>query len=457
MSSLFGLLNLGASALQAQNAGVAVTSNNVANASTPGYSRQRIDLESLIGMPLVGGVRAAGVDRLSDSLLAGRTRANTGSLGVADAFSSAMLDIEAGMTTPGNDLGTLVAGFFSGMSQVSSSPTDQNVRGAAVQSARDLAVGIQRHSADLTAARGDANQRIREDLQQANQLTLEIARANQAIARTDDPVMRDQREQAADKLAGLVGGTARIDPDGQMRVTLAGGETLVDGAHAAQFETTPDPALGNMDRIEVVDGSHRRDMTSGLDGGRVAGDLRVRDHAAPEALQKLDQLAFDISTRVNEVHRQYAGVEGDTDLNLFTPPHDDILGSAADMDVNPDILRDASLLATAALGAGPGDNQGARALLDLRDQRLADGGQRTFVDAGIQIVADIGRSAADAGVDRDFFKAQGDHLAGLRDSVSGVSLEEEMSNLSQFQHAAEAQVKFLSTVDDLLGTIIQGL
>ncbi|HKE15157.1 MAG TPA: flagellar hook-associated protein FlgK [Kofleriaceae bacterium] len=457
MSSLFGLLNLGASALQAQNAGVAVTSNNVANASTPGYSRQRLDLESQIGMPLVGGVRAAGVDRLSDSLLAGRTRANTGSLNVADAFSSAMLDVEAGMIGPGDDLGTLVAGFFSGMSQVSSSPTDQNLRDGAVQSANELAAGIQRHSAELTAARGDANQRIREQLKEANRLIGEIAQANRAIVTGDDPVLRDRREQAADKLAGLVGGTARIDPDGQMRVTLSGGETLVDGAHAAQFVTTPDLTLGNMDRIEVVDGSHRRDVTSGLDGGRVAGDLRVRDHALPEALLRLDQLAFDISTSVNDVHRQNAGLDGDTDLNLFTPPHDDIIGSAAVMDVNPDILSDSAHLATAAVGAGPGDNQGARALLALRDQRLADGGQRTFVDAGIQIVADIGRSAADAAVDRDFFKAQGDHLAGLRDSVSGVSLEEEMSNLSQFQHAAEAQVKFLSTVDDLLGTIIQGL
>jgi flagellar hook-associated protein 1 len=456
MSSLFGLLNLGANALQAHNAGVAVTSNNVANATTPGYSRQRIDLESQLGSPLVGGVRAGGIDRMSSSLLAGRMRSNTASLSVADAFASALLDLEASVTVPGGDLGGLVAGVFSGLGEVSSAPTDQNLRSAAVEAARALAVGMRRHAAEVADARAEANQRIRENLQEANRLINEIVRANQAAASSDDPVALDRRDKAAEQLSQLVGASARIDPDGQMRVTLTGGETLVDGGHGAQFVSTPDTALGNMDRIEVVDGPHRRDVTANIDGGRVGGELRLRDQAAPAALDKLDQLAFDISTRFNEVHRQNAGLDGQTGRNMFVTPGQ-VSGAAAAMEVDPALLADSSLLATAAPGAGPGNNQGVLDLVALRDQPLADGGRRTFVDAGIQIVADIGRSAADAVIDRDFFAAQGEHLAGLRDSQSGVSLQEEMSNLSQFQHAAEAQVQFLAAVDELLGSIIQGL
>jgi flagellar hook-associated protein 1 FlgK len=134
-----------------------------------------------------------------------------------------------------------------------------------------------------------------------------------------------------------------------------------------------------------------------------------------------------------------------------------VAGAAAAMAVDPALLSDSTRLATAGPGAGPGDNAGARALVELRDQPLAGGGRRTFVDAGIDIGAEVGRSAAEAMGERDFFTAQGNHLAGLRDAVSGVSLQEEMSNLSQFQHAAEAQVQFLSTVDDLLGSIIDRL
>jgi flagellar hook-associated protein 1 FlgK len=127
------------------------------------------------------------------------------------------------------------------------------------------------------------------------------------------------------------------------------------------------------------------------------------------------------------------------------------------MEVDPALAADSTLLATSAAGAGTGNNEGALALVALRDQPLASGGTRTFVDAGIDIAADVGRAAADAMAERDFFGVQGEHLAALRDAASGVSLQEEMSNLSQFQHAAEAQVRFLSTVDALLGSIIEGL
>jgi flagellar hook-associated protein 1 FlgK len=456
MPSLFGLLNLGANALQAQNAGVAVTSNNVANATTPGYSRQRIDLESQLGSPLVGGVMAGRVDRISSSLLAGRMRSNTSSLSVAEAFSSALLDLEGSMTVPGGDIGALSASFFSNIAQVSASPGEQGLRDAAVQAARALAVGMQRQAAEVADSRADSNQRIRESVQEVNRLIGEIAQANRASAISDDPVMRDRRDQAAGKLSELIGGSARIDPDGQMRVSLPGGETLVDGPRGVQLRTTPDVALGNMDRIEVVDGAHVRDVTSGIDGGRIGGELRMRDEAAPAALAQLDQLAYDISTQVNQVHQLNAGLDGQDGRNLFAAPTQ-VAGAAASMAVDPELLADSRLLATAAPGAGPGDNQGALALMSLRDQPLADGGRRTFTDAGIQIPLGVGRAAADAIVDRDFHSAQGTYLDGLRDSMSGVSLHEEMSNLSLFQHAAEAQVQFLSTVDELLGTIIQGL
>ena len=456
MSSLFGLLNLGANALQAQNAGVAVASNNVANANTPGYSRQRLDLESLIGAPLVGGVRVGGVDRLSSDLLAGRIRSNTSSFSVADAFAGALLDLEGAMSTQGADLGSLVAGFFAKVGEVSASPTDQGLRDATVAAASSLGTGMRQQAAAVTGAREQANQRIREKTVDANGLLRDIARANKTLTASNDPVVADQREQAAEQLSKLIGGTARIDPDGQMRVTLGGGQVLVDGMRAAQLISTRDPALGGMDRIEVVDGSHRSDVTGNIDGGAIGGELRMRDQAAVAAMAQLDQLAYDVTTQVNQVHQQNAGLDGTTGHALFAPVGQ-VAGAAAAMRVDPALLTDSRLLAAAAPGTGTGDNQGALALVALRDQPLAAGGTRTFIDAGIDVAAGVGRSAAEAVADRDFFGAQGDHLSGLRDSISGVSIQEEMTSLSQFQHASEAQVQFLHTVDELLGTIIEGL
>jgi len=456
MSSLFGLLHLGSNALQAQNAGIAVTANNVANAGTPGYSRQRIDLESLTGgTNLAGGVHARGVDRLSSDLLAGRIRNNASSVSVADGFAGALVDLESQMTA-GGDLSGMVAGFFSSLGQVSAAPTDVNLRDGAVHAAQALTAGLHQQAAAVTGARVQSNQRIRDNLTQANQYIRDIAAANREIGISDDPVLKDRRDVASQKLAELVGGTARIDPDGQMRVTLTGGAVLVDGIRAARLESSPDPALGNMDRIDVVDGNDHRDVTSSFDGGRVGGELRMRDETAPTALAQLDQLAFDITTRVNDIHRQNAGTDGVSGRDLFVQPTL-VAGAAAAMAVDPGMLAGSSRLATGSPGTGPGDNQGALALVGLADQPLADGGRRTFVDAGIEIVAEVGRSASEATSDSEFFTAQGSQLAGLRDSMSGVSLQEEMSNLSQFQHAVEAQLQFITTVDQLLGSIIQDL
>lgn len=455
MSSLFGLLHLGSNALGAQNAGIAVASNNVANVGTEGYSRQRIDLQSNLAAPLVGGVRAAGVDRMSSDLLAGRIRSNNSSVSIADAFAGALLDLEAQMTASG-DLGGRVAGFFASMGEVSAAPSDVNMREAAVRAARALATGMQEQAAAVADARAQANVRIRENLAEANQYIQEIAAANRAAAQSDDPAIQDRRDLASQRLSELVGASARIDPDGQMRVSLSDGAVLVDGTRAAELQSTPDEALGGMDRIDVVDGNLRRDVTSSFDGGRVGGELRMRDETAPAALAQLDQLAFDLSSRVNEVHRQNAGTDGVTGRDMFVQPTQ-VAGAAAAMAVDPALLADSSRLATAAPGAGPGDNGGALAMLGLADQPLADGGRRTFADAGIEIGAGIGRSAAEAASDSEFFSAQSQHLAGLRDSMSGVSLQEEMSNLSKFQHAAEAQLQFISTVDQLLGSIIEGL
>jgi flagellar hook-associated protein 1 FlgK len=93
----------------------------------------------------------------------------------------------------------------------------------------------------------------------------------------------------------------------------------------------------------------------------------------------------------------------------------------------------------------------------LGDQAVAGAGRRTFLDEAIDITAEVGRTAAAAAGELELFNAEADHLAGLRDSESGVSLQEETMRLSQFQHASEAQVRFLSTIDNLLGTMIENL
>ncbi|RMH40725.1 MAG: flagellar hook-associated protein FlgK [Deltaproteobacteria bacterium] len=452
MSSLLRMLDLGSAALLAQQSGTAVASRNVANVNTEGYVRESIDLQSELAAPLVGGVRAGDPRRAQTELLAARERDRGGELGSARAYALAMGGLEDALTSANDDLSTRLAELFAAFSRLSAAPMDEAVRGDVVAAASEVARSFRSAAADITAAQDDADARIEQIAARASELAADIAAANRALATSADPVIADRRELAARKLAELVGGAARIDPDGQMRFVVAGGVVVVDGDRAATFDTSPDPGLGGRRKIEVVDGVHRDDVTARLDGGVLAGEVKFRDVTAASALARLDALAADVASNVNAVHSANAGLDGVTGRNLFTAAT-----SAAALDLDPAVAVDPRLVAAAAPGAGPGDSQGALALIDLRDQKLAAGATRSFVDESISLVADIGRDTATARSAMDFAAARLDALAALRDSVAGVSLEEEMTRLSQFARASEAAARVVGTVDDLLATLIDTL
>jgi flagellar hook-associated protein FlgK len=236
---------------------------------------------------------------------------------------------------------------------------------------------------------------------------------------------------------------------------LPDGGVLVDGNHAASLEATPDPATGYR-RVELVDGRSRRDVTTSLVGGRLAGVMSFRGGDAATAAADLDQLAFDLTTSVNAVHQANAGLDGVAGRPPFTPLAA-VAGAATAIAVAPAVIANPDQLATAAAGAGPGDHRGALALLALREQRLAGGGTQTLSDAAIDLIAGLGRQAHQAQAETDRATLVSDHLGDLRDALSGVDLDEEMSNLVKFQHGAEAMTRFLSTVDGMLGDLLNRL
>ncbi len=451
MSNLLGLLHLGAAGLAAQHGGAAVAANNAANVNSAGYSRQRVDLRAQLAAPEVGGVRSGAPARLADQLLAGRQRGAAGSLGYSGGLAPALADLESRLLVASEPIDTRLSRLFAGLERVAAAPTDAVVRDAAVASARDLAAGIRAHAGEIAASRDDADARIEDAAAAASALTVELAALNRAIATSADPVLRDRRDLAAGRLAELVGGSGRIDADGQMRWVLPDGAMLVDGDRAASIVATPDPATGR-NRLEIVDGNHRRDVTATLSGGRLGADLHFRDVDAAGAAAALDQLAFDVASSFNAAHAANAGLDGISGRNLFTVPAA-VAGAAAALELEPAVAADSRALASAAPGAGGGSNTGALALLALRAQPVASGG-RTLSDASITMLGDIGGAAAQAAAAADRDAAIGEHLAGLRDALAGVDLDEEMATLVQFQHASEAMTRFLSTIDGMLADLL---
>jgi flagellar hook-associated protein 1 FlgK len=452
MADLLSLLGLGAGAMTAQNAGAAVAGNNTANVNTDGYARERIDLESMPQAPLVGGVWSGGVQRLASNLIAMRQRTAAGASGKSQAFATASADLEAGMTG-GPQLDDVISMLFGAVAKVAASPTDPVLRKQAVAAAQNVASAFQQQAGVIAQARGDADARIKDDATQATALAAQIASYNKALAGgAGDPTIQDKRDQATQQLIGLTGGSARIDPDGAMRVVLDGGAVMVDGAHSAKLVATPDPATGYA-RVDVVDGTVTRDVTAQLQAGAIAGELQLRDGTAAQAAAQLDQLAYDTATAMNAVHAANAGLDGVTGRDLFAAPAA-VAGAAAAFAVDPAIAADPSKLAAAAPGTGPGDASGALALLAVKDAKVAGGGTRTLGDGAIDVVATVGEAAQTGKADAARDAATVDHLAALRDSTSGVDLNEELTNLTRFQNASAAATRFISTVDAMLSDLL---
>ncbi len=452
MSDLLSLLHLGSAALSAQHGGASVAANNAANVNTLGYSRQRVDLRAELAAPEVGGVRSLSPTRVADELLARRGRGAQAALGYSRTLAPALADLEARLARSGPPIEDTLSALFAGLQRVAAMPTDSMMRASAVDAARGVAAALRGRAGETQAARTDADARIRDGAKAATALTGEIAALNKAIRMSSDPVLRDRREVAASKLADLMGGSGRIDPDGQLRWVLPDGAVLVDGDRAATVATSTDASTG-FRRVEIVDGAARRDVTVTLSGGSLAAELELRDVDGAAAAARLDQFAFDLSSTMNSIHAANAGLDGATGRNLFGPAAT-VTGAAAAIDVDPAIAADPRLLAAGAPGSGAGDNRGALALIALRDQAIASGGTQTLGDAAIALLGDVGTRAAEAGDAAERDTVIDEHLAGLRDSLSGVDLQEELAKLVHFQHASEAMTRFLSTIDGMLEDLL---
>lgn len=456
MSSLLGLLDLGAGAIAAQNAGVAVTGRNIANANTEGYQRERVAFESQLAAPTVGGVLAGDPTRVGSDLLSNSERSASGQSGSTDSLATSLAGLETSLADSNASISNALGGFFGSISAASAAPMDGVLRTQVVASAQKLTTQIANAAATIGAAQTEADQRIADYATQATQLASQIAAANKSLKTSPDPVLEDKRDLAAKQLAGLVGGTARIDPDGQLRFVLGSGAVLVDGSHAATVVATPDATLGNHVRVDVVDGTHVSNVTSALDGGAIAGQISFRDGSAAAAATRLDQLAYDIANQVNTVHRAGAGQDGLTNRDFFVQPAA-VSGAAKAMAVSGTIVADPSKIALATAGQGPSNAGGAAALAALRDSKVAGGGTRTFTDESISFVADIGAQAGAAANASSLAQSRADALAAMRDSISGVSTEDELAALNKLQTASQAATKFVATVNDLLQDLINKL
>lgn len=457
MSTLFGLLGTMSDSMQAQQAGLNVTGQNVANVNTPGYVRRTAQLETEASLPgNQGSVLVTGTLRSFDQFTFAQVVQQSGLKGAADSRSQALSSAQAVLSPQGGgDIGSALTAFFSSLSTLSASPSDPSARAAVLAQATSLAQTVSTTAAGLTSqqqqllgqAQGAATS-LNADLSQIAQLNTQIAQAN---AQGDSaPDLRDQQSALLSKVATAVGGQVIYDASGQATV-LAAGTTLVEGGNASSLSVTQS-STGTMQILATSSGGSATDITSGVDAGTLGGLREARDTDIASAAAQLDKFAYDLTGAINAVHSSGYGLDGVTGRNLFTAQAQ-VAGAAARMAVDPSVAGNPSAVAAAASAADvPGGNDVAVALAQLANQTLGTGG--TPADRFGNIGAQLGSAAATAASDATTRANTLTQAQNLDSSASGVSLAEENVNLTKFQQAFQASTQVLQVADGLLTNLM---
>jgi flagellar hook-associated protein 1 FlgK len=465
MADLFALLAQSGASLSAHSAALATAGHNVANANTPGYARQIANLvanPALVGFGATGigtGVSVQLITQARDQFIERQMPNALGAQARSQGESAALQSVSALDPDSEGGLTSALGAFYSSLRTLSQNPGDLALRQGVIGSSQALARSFNQTVSSIEEARTGLDAAIQGDLNEINAAARSLSDLNRQIQIAKAPGgqpndLLDKRQVAIDTLARLTGATPYTNATGDVSMALPGGAALVTDGGAGQLSAAPDPANGGhlLLRLTRADGTGPVDLASGGVGGEVGGMMAARDGAMKAAITELDSFAFDLATATNAIHQAGFAMDGTTGRPLFTIPVA-ATGAASQIAVNAAVTADARLLAGATtLPAASGDNRNILALLNTERQALAGGSDP--IASLQQIVTGFGNSSAQAQALAEHDGAMATHLRQLRDATSGVSLDEEMINLTRAQKAYEALAKVIATSNEMLDTLM---
>jgi flagellar hook-associated protein 1 FlgK len=461
MSDINGIMSMAGQALVTQQQGISVTSHNIANVNTPGYSRQRLNmttntpLNSSLGL-MGNGVSGDAIERIYDRFLNAQILNENQELGRWDAQKQAVESLEMIFNeTHGSGLSQAMSEFWNAWQALTNNPADPTERQILVTRGQILASTFNKLDSDLSQSQQDLDLAIQETVTDINRLSEQLADLNQKIVAAEAGThtandYRDQRDLVLKELSELIDINAFEDANGGVSVLIANGRPLVAGTALWQLSTETNPS-GLQDVVWVDDVGNRVNISNDISGGKLKGWLETRDVVITDQMNRLDTLAQTLMTEVNNLHQSGFDLNGIAGEVFF-----DGTGTAADIEVNANILGDHDLIAAASDALTvPGDNRKAIEIANLQHQLVMGGNSATFNDYYSSLVRDVGNEVLKSDSYHTHQSEMVAQLDNYRESISGVSLDEEMINLIKFQNAFSAAAKLVSTADELMQTVIQ--
>jgi flagellar hook-associated protein 1 FlgK len=466
MLGLFGTLNLAARSMQAQMTGVEVAGQNLANVNTTGYSRQSVNIQTspdiTTGIGSEGtGANVASIQQIVNTLLNTQVQNQQSTSGYWNGQQSALQSAQnalgeflngtastASTTSATSDsstgLASQLSGLFSAFQAVATSPTSTTARQALIGQAQTLATTFNNVSAQLGSLKTSLNSSLSDNVDSANKLLSGIATLNQQISAaqfsggTANDLL-DEREQDLENLSQLTNITTSTETNGSVDVSI-GGQALVTGYKLTDTLQTYDAGGGQM-LVQTAAGGQPLTLT----GGSMQGTIDARDGTLATLQNSLNALAGTLITQVNGIHNGGYSLTGSTGANFFDGT------DASTITVNAALAANPNLIQTSGSATASGDNTVAFQLGELGSTTQSALGNQTFNDNYDASVAALGDSLSTANTQVTNQTAVTQMLSTQRSSVSGVSVDEEMTNLMAYQRAYEASAQFVTTINTLMG------
>ncbi len=455
----FAALNTAFTGLDVHRRRIDVIGENIANASTPGYRRRTVDLSAIEGPNGLGvftgtdragrGVEIRSISRVIDPLLEAHVRSETSRAASLGIQAEALNELEANWASFGDSgISAALRDLGAAFDDLVNDPGDTAIRAIVLQRGDAVAAAVRDAHAAAIDVHNGLDGRVDTVVDRVNSLASSIAASDANIiaaraAGADAASLEDGRDALIDELTSLVGGDVRYDDNGGVSITLDGLRLVGDG-RAATLSTArvADAALGvhGLDRVEVQTDNGR---TLTIRSGDLAGTLDAANGLIGEQLNDLATFAQELADSYNTAHTAGAGLDGTTGRSFF-----DATGGPGGFSLHADVAGDPTAIAARGATAGSLDTTVAEALAALSDS--PDGPSAAWD----QLVTELASVTAGAMQRANTAGQTAAAAEAARTATSGVSLDEEMTELISAQRAYEASARMISTVDEMLNTLI---
>lgn len=470
VATLNHILNMGSESLQNSRVGVDVTGHNISNAQTPGYSRQMVNLETKwpieYGYHVFGdGSRVQSIRRAHDKFIEGQLRREVQEQNRTETLSDGLKKLESffnpDLTSTIRDRFT---SFTNAIRELSNFPEEPSVRLNTIESGKALAQSFNSTHANIVQVQTDANEEIRQNIALINQKIAEVAKLNGQIREmgagnlSDVNDLEDRRDKLIKEIGAVVDINAYKDSNDQITLRGPGECLLVEGGLASRFMLEDIYTPNSMPNVVVSEFKKERyfEMTKLIKTGKMGALLQIRDKYAQNLRNEVNELAKGFGDSFNAIHVKGYGVNDmrETNGRVFFEGLSGPGEPAQDIEVSLGVVYNPNAVAAAMSTTTPGDNVVANQLVKLFYEPIFSDGTTTITGHYDKMISKVGIAALKTKEEATASQIIFERLKAQRESVSGVSLDDEAANLLKYQHLFTASSRVVTTADEMYKTVL---